>query len=140
MSIVLSWSAIHAKFNRSLNLTFKVIAVPCMSGKVDSSFCIWLFIMSRVSNVQKARAIGQIEAGMLQKDVAERLDVSPGTITKWKQTCQATGDVKDRPRSVRPKTTTEQQDRYIRVLALQDRRRTSQSIQRSAVRRYNTRL
>ena len=111
-----------------------------MPGKVDSSFCIWLFIMPRVSNVQKARAIGQIQAGILQQVVAERLGVSPGTITKWKQKFQATGDVKDRPRTGRPKITTEQQDRYIRVLALQDRRRTSKSIQRSVVRRYKTRV
>ena len=96
--------------------------------------------MPRVSNVQKARAIGQIEAGMLQKDVAERLGVSPGTITKWKQKFRATGDVKDRPRSGRPKITTEQQDRYIRRLALQSRRRSSQSILRSVVRRFNTRV
>ena len=41
--------------------------------------------MPCVSNVQKACAIGQIAAGMLQKDLAERLGVSPGNITKWKQ-------------------------------------------------------
>ena len=96
--------------------------------------------MPRVSNVQKARAIGQIEAGMLQKDVAERLGVSPGTITKWKQKFRATGEVKDRPRSGRPKIKTEQQDHYIRTLALQNRRRSSQSILRSVARRFNVRV
>ena len=97
-----------------------------MPGNVDSSFCIWLFIMPRENNVQKARAIGHIEAGMLRKDVAEKLGLSPGTITKWK-------NPKQQERTL-------QQHHYIRVLAVQDRRRTSQSIQRSVVRRYNTRV
>ena len=59
--------------------------------------------MPRLSNVEKARAIGQIEAGVPQKDVAALFGVSPGTISKWKAKFQETGDVKDRPRSGRPK-------------------------------------
>ena len=60
--------------------------------------------------------LGKSKLGMLQKDSAERLGISPRTISKWKQKFRATGDVKDRPRSGRPKITTEQQDRSIRIL------------------------
>ena len=62
-----NWSATKANFNRHFNFTFKFSVVPCQTILVAHQV-LWLYIMPRVSNVQKARAIGQIEAEMLQKD------------------------------------------------------------------------
>jgi len=94
--------------------------------------------MPRLSNVEKARAIGQIEAGVPQKDVAALFGVSPGTISKWKAKFQETGDVKDRPRSGRPKKTTEQEDHFITLSALRNRRLSSRNLQARFARRYDT--
>ena len=69
--------------------------------------------MPRLSNLEKARAIGQVEAGVPQNQVAALFGVSPGTISKLKAKFRDTGDVKDRPRSGRPKKTTPQEDRFI---------------------------
>ena len=65
------------------------------------------------SDVQKALAIGQIEAGTLKKDVADRLGASTGIIIKWKQKFLPMGDIKDWTSSGRPKITTIEQDHYI---------------------------
>ena len=69
--------------------------------------------MPRLSNLEKARAIGQVEAGVPQNQVAALFGVSPGTISKLKAKFRETGDVKDRPRSGRPKKTTPQEDRPV---------------------------
>ena len=69
--------------------------------------------MPSLSNLEKARAIGQVEAGVPQNQVAALFGVSPGTISKLKAKFRETGDVKDRPRSGRPKKTTPQEDRFI---------------------------
>ena len=69
--------------------------------------------MPRLSNLEKARAIGQVEAGVPQNQVAALFGVSPGTISKLKAKFCETGDIKDRPRSGRPKKTTPQEDRFI---------------------------
>ena len=71
------------------------------------------FSMPRLSNLEKARAIGQVEAGVPQNQVAALFGVSPGTISKLKAKFRETGDVKDRLRSGRPKKTTPQEDRFI---------------------------
>ena len=78
--------------------------------------CDWItlhFSMPRLSNLEKARAIGQVEAGVPQNQVAALFGVSPGTISKLKAKFRETGDAKDRPRSGRPKKTTPQEDRFI---------------------------
>ena len=56
-------------------------------------------IMLRVSDADKAHAIGQIEAGIPQNQVAANFGVTPSAVSKWKTKFPATGDVKDRPRS-----------------------------------------
>ena len=48
-----------------------------------------------------------------QNQVAALFGVSPGTISKLKAKFCETGDLKDRPRSGRPKKTTPQEDRFI---------------------------
>jgi len=58
--------------------------------------------MPRLSELEKARAIGQIEAGVPQKDIAAQFGVSPSTISKLKVKFRDAGEVKDMPRSGRP--------------------------------------
>lgn len=96
--------------------------------------------MPRLSLMDKARAIGQIQAGVPQKDVALLFGVSPSCISKLKYKYRATGDVKDRPRSGRPKVTTPQQDRYISMSALRNRRLSSRNLQARFAGRYGRRI
>ncbi len=78
--------------------------------------------MLRVSGVEKARAIGQIEAGISQNQVAANFGVRPSAVSKWKTKYRATDDVKDRPRSSRPRATTPQEDWFITISVIWNRR------------------
>ena len=62
--------------------------------------------MPRISNQNRAIAVGLLEAGTPVKQVARRMGVSPNAIRKLQQKFMETGQVKDRPRSGRPKVTT----------------------------------
>ena len=97
-------------------------------------------IVVKLSPVDKARAIGQLEAGKSQTEVAATFGVTQGMISKLKTKFRLTGDVKDRPRSGRPKKTTPQQDRFITLSALRNRRVTAPELQRRYRHRYGTDL
>jgi len=73
--------------------------------------------MPRLSLVDKVRAIGQIKAGVHQSEIAQIFDVDQSTISRWRRKFRETGDVKDRPRSGRPRITTPGEDRYIRRMS-----------------------
>ena len=53
--------------------------------------------MPRLSLQDRARAIGQLEAGVPAYRVAASFGVSPGSISKLKTKFRETGEVKDRP-------------------------------------------
>ena len=56
-------------------------------------------IMPRLYLLDKARVIGQIEAGIHQNVVAQNFCISQSTISRLRQKFRETGDVKDIPRS-----------------------------------------
>lgn len=97
-------------------------------------------IMVRLSELDKARAIGQIEAGVPQRQVAATFGVSESMISKLKVKFRETGDVKDRPRTGRPRKTTVQEDRFITVSALRNRRLPATHLQARHARRYGRRV
>ncbi|KAJ4944571.1 hypothetical protein JOQ06_013114, partial [Pogonophryne albipinna] len=66
--------------------------------------------MPRLSLQDKARAIGQLEAGIPVRRVAALCGVSPGNISKLRTKFCETGEVKDRTRSGRPRKTTAPED------------------------------
>ncbi len=96
--------------------------------------------MVRLSDLDKARAIGQLEAGLSQNQVAATFGVSHSMISKLKAKFRQTGDVKDRPRSGRPRKTTVAEDRYIRLAALRNRRLSAKTLQARHARRYGNRV
>ena len=77
--------------------------------------------MPRMSNLDRARAIGLSEAGWTKRAIARRFGVTHVTILNLLRKFEETGDVKDRPKSGRPKTTTPIEDQHIRLIALRDR-------------------
>ena len=76
--------------------------------------------MPRLTDLDRALAIGQIQASVPQNQVAALFGVSHSTLSKLKVKLHITGEVKDRPRSGRPKKTTPQEDHFITMSALTD--------------------
>ncbi|GLD69672.1 zinc finger and SCAN domain-containing protein 31-like protein [Lates japonicus] len=79
--------------------------------------------MPRLTDLDRAHAIGQLQAGVPQNQVAASFGVSPSTISKLKTKFHITGDVRDRPQSGRPKKTKPQEDRFLTLSALRAARR-----------------
>ena len=96
--------------------------------------------MPRLTDLDRARAIGQLQAGVPQNQVAALFGVSPSTISKVKAKFHITGDVRDRPRSGRPKKTTPEEDRFLTLSALRNRRLSSTDLQSRFAGRYGRRL
>ena len=71
--------------------------------------------LRKLSHEERARALGRMEAGIHPQDVANQFNVHRSTIIRLRDRHRATGTVSDRPRSGRPKVTTQHEDRYIAV-------------------------
>ena len=79
--------------------------------------------MPRLSDQNRAIAIGMLQANTSVRFVARQMGVTPKAIRKLREKFQATLEVKDRPRSGRPKVTTAREDRYMALMALRCRAR-----------------
>jgi transposase len=69
----------------------------------------------------RSRAIGLLQAGVGQRDVARRLGRRQATINQLWLKFQQTGSVEDRPRQSRGRVTSRRQDTNIRVQHLRNR-------------------
>lgn len=83
--------------------------------------------MPRLNAAQRNNAIGRLQAGATQQEVARHFGVSRQTISALWTRYNNTNRVDDRPRSGRPRVTTQAQDRYIRLRHLRDRTTTATS-------------
>ena len=77
--------------------------------------------MATLNRDERDNAIGRLQAGQRQGDVARAFNVSRSTISRLWSRFQATGTPTDRPRSGRPRATTAAQDRFIVLRHLRDR-------------------
>jgi transposase len=77
--------------------------------------------MVRLMEAQRQNAIGRLQAGATQQAVANHFGVTRQTISNLWHRHNATGNIRDRPRSGRPRVTSAVQDRYIRLRHLRDR-------------------
>ena len=77
--------------------------------------------MFRLGTDARHRAIGIIQAGTPQREVALQFGVHRNTISSLWRRFQTTGSISDRPRSGRPCVTSHSQDQYIRVTHLRNR-------------------
>ena len=84
----------------------------------DPCHCCQPCDMPRLSLVVKARAIGQLQAGVHQSEVAQTFGVHRSTKSRWRTKFHETGYVKGRPRSGRNRVTTPAEDRYINHFAI----------------------
>ena len=67
------------------------------------------------------RAIGMLEAGMRQVEVARRLGVSQSVISRLRTRLAQTNSTLDRRRSGRPRSTSQAQERFLHTPALRSR-------------------
>ena len=77
--------------------------------------------MPRLDKVNRERAIGMLDAGLSQVEVARRFGVHRTTINRLVGRLRRTQSTDDRPRSGRPRVTSHVQDRYIRLRNLRNR-------------------
>ena len=83
----------------------------------------------------RENAIGRLQAGQRQADVAHALNVSQSTISRLWNRFRQSGSTADAPRSGRPRVTTPAQDRFIRLRHLRNRScEPNQRISRQTVR------
>ena len=69
-----------------------------------------------------------LQGGNTQRNVAVRLGVSQSVVGRLWQRFQATNSVRNRPRSGRPRSTTNREDRYITNMALRQRTTTARRL------------
>ncbi|GFR76295.1 transposable element Tc1 transposase [Elysia marginata] len=69
--------------------------------------------MPRLSEVDRHRALGLLQAGLPISKVFFRINVNRTTIFRLRQRLHETDTVSDRPRSGRPRCTTQRQDRNL---------------------------
>ena len=81
--------------------------------------------MPRLGTDARHRAIGKIQAGTPQRDVALRFGVYRNTISSLWRRFQTTGSGSDGPQSGRPRVTSQLQDQYIMVTHLHNRFQTA---------------
>ena len=101
-------------FNTLPNRTF----VPFVSVAQNVCCLSLLREMVRLSQLDRGRAIALILQGRSQRDVAQQFGVHESTISRLVQRLRATGRLTDRPRSGRPRVTTQRQDRRKRLVHL----------------------
>lgn len=77
--------------------------------------------MARLSQVQRERALGMLQANMSVSAVARTFGCTRATIYSLQRRVQQTGSTQDLPRAGRPRVTTAQEDRYIRLSHLRNR-------------------
>ena len=96
--------------------------------------------MVRLSQLDRGRAIALILQGRSQRDVAQQFGVHDSTISRLVQRLRATGRLTDRPRSGRPRVTTQHQDRRIRLVHLRNRLRTATETAREVIGTHGRRV
>ena len=79
----------------------------------------------RLSEGQKWQIIGMKNAGLSCRDIGTRLGVNHTVISRLVQKHGLTGQVKDRPRSGRPRKTSARDDRALGTLGFGCRRQRS---------------
>jgi len=79
------------------------------------------YTMPRLSEAERKQAIGRLQAGESQTEVAAHFHVSQSTVRRLVARFQLSNSTADWPRSGRPRATTRAQDRFLRLRHLRDR-------------------
>ena len=97
---------------------YKTLYMSSVSAQINSHLKLTGFTMPRLSEAERNRAIGMIQGGVSVVDVSRTFNCSRTTIHDLVRRFRHTGDVHDRPRSGRPRATSQNDDRAICPIAL----------------------
>lgn len=86
---------------------------------------------AELTTEQRAIIVDRINSGQSQREVATALGISRGAVQKAISIYRSTGDYKSRPRSGRPRATTDRDDRVLVRMSLNDRRLTAPDIRKT---------
>ena len=89
------------------------------------------YVMPRLTENHRLRAVGMLEAGMAQNEVARHFGVHRNTISSRWRRFQQNANTRDLPRTGRPRVTSRQQDNHIRLIHLRNRFQTASLTARS---------
>ncbi|CAM1332540.1 Uncharacterised protein at_DN2415 [Pycnogonum litorale] len=81
--------------------------------------------MPRLTENQCLCAVGMLETGMAENEVARHFGVQRNTISSLWRRFQLNGNTRDLPRTGRPRVTSRQQDNHIRLTHLMNRFQSS---------------
>jgi transposase len=73
-----------------------------------------------LSSIERTAAVTLTRIGETQQQAAEQLGCSRQTVSHWQRTFEATGEVRDAPRSGRPRETTELEDTALVASSVAD--------------------
>lgn len=93
-----------------------------------------------LSDAERNQVVGMLQNGASQGRVAERFAVSQSVISRLWMRFQERGEVAERPRSGRPRSTTARQDRYISIIARRNRFHDASSLNRQFAAATGTRI
>ncbi|GFS16259.1 transposable element Tc1 transposase [Elysia marginata] len=96
--------------------------------------------MSRLSEVDRHRALGLLQAGLPISEVSLRMNLKKKTIFKVRQRLHETDTLSDRPRSGRPRCTTQRQDRNLVINHIDNRFLSASASSRHTRERNNQRI
>ena len=96
--------------------------------------------MVRLSQLDRGRAIALILQDRSQRDIAQQFWVHESTISRLVQRVRATDRLTDRPRSGRPRVTTQRQDRRLRLVHLHNRLGTATETAREVIGTHGRRV
>ena len=107
---------------------------------LSANFVEVLLVMVRLTEVQRGQAIALLMQGQRQQQVARHFDVHVSTTERLVRRLKETGRVADRPRSGRPRVTSQRQDRTIRLAHLRNRHLTATETAVNTVGSHNRRI
>ena len=84
----------------------------------------WHLIMPQLTNIQRAMAIEQLEAGVPNNVVCQTFNVHKSSINRLLLKFNAIGYVKDLPKSCRPCVIKQQEDNFIQTIVTRNRKLT----------------
>ena len=99
-----------------------------------------LLVMVRLTEVQRGQAIALLMQGQRQQQVARHFGVHVSTIERLVRCLRETGRVANRPRSGRPRVTSQRHDRAIRLAHLRNRQLTATETAVNTVGSHNRRI
>ena len=106
-------------------------SVPIVSVKCDTNSRSEMAQQRDLPESLAWRAIGRLEAGQSQREVANAIGVAQSVISRLWTRFQTTGNVRRRPGQGRPRATTARDDRYLLLTTRRNRRQNATLLQRA---------